>query len=472
MRRAAIIVALLALEPARQSVAFQFPASVYDEVKPSILRVSCADRAATGFLWTTPDTAVTALHVVSGCGTVTVYYEGQRVQRTATVVKVLRRADLALLKISDAPTARVLQLETSAPALTESLSTLGFPLQVRSMTNTSLQLRYGGKTLRDIIPESVAQTLSGGSPSLDLEINSIEGHLLPGHSGAPVFNVQRRVVAIADGGLENGAAAVSWGIPAKFLNQLSASNENPATPQAGGRRTALFAAETESMNRGETTCSGMTITKVRTTSFAQASMSADDPRGLMQLIQFFQVDPTSFRFDVYQHLPSGATMVLPADARVQPAPNGDCNASLQSGKVTVRMELGILGSPTEANDKSLAFERSLAGANNSGWVPDAQWTYLMPVPRFDGMVVRRRAYQHVQTVPVMFQDRFVFEALAVRHNVFIGSAAMYSWSLDFAQRFNTCRMAPNSMGCQEAFTFISDWVRSVLAIQLTTFPIG
>src|ERR1700751_2519959 len=167
--------ALLALASARPCVAVQFSADVYDSVKPSVVRVSCSNRAGTGFLWSNPDTAVTALHVVAGCEKITVYYEALKVTRPARVAKVLRQADLVLLKITDAPSAQVLVVDPKPPSLPDQLSTLGYPLQILSMSSTSLQLRYGGKTLRNIVPDSVAQALSGGSPSLDLEIDTSKG---------------------------------------------------------------------------------------------------------------------------------------------------------------------------------------------------------------------------------------------------------------------------------------------------------
>jgi Trypsin-like peptidase domain len=276
-----------------------------------------------------------ALHVVAGCDKITAYYEAQKVTRSARVVRVLRSADLVLLKILGAPNAQVLVVDPKPPSLTDQLSTLGYPLQVLSMSSTSLQLRYGGKTLRNIVPESVAQALSGGSLSLDLEIDSIEGHLLPGHSGAPIFNEQRKIVAIADGGLENGAAALSCGVPARLLNQLATSDEHPQTTVAAASSHAvLFAAENEVRNLGETTCSGTTLTRLRSANFAHLYKSVDDPAGLIQTIKTIKVDPSNFRFDVYQHLPSGATFVLPLGAELKQAENGDCTALLPSGKVS------------------------------------------------------------------------------------------------------------------------------------------
>jgi len=451
----------------------QFNADVYDQVKPSVIRITCSTKAGTGFLWSNPDTAVTALHVVAGCDKISAYYESLKIMRPAKVVRVLRRADLVLLKISDAPAAQVLTVDPKPPQLTDHLSTLGYPLQLENMNSSSLQLRYGGKTLRDIVPESVARALSGGSPSLDLEIESIEGHLLPGHSGAPIFNESRRVVAIADGGLENGAAALSWGIPAHFLNQLAASDEHPDTSVAAtaASHAVLFAAESEVRNLGETTCSGATLTKLRTATFAQLYKSVDDPAGLLQTIQTIKVDPSNITFDVYQHLTSGATFVLPAGAELKQAANGDCTAALPSGKVQLHIQLGVMGSPFEVQSKSQAFENAMVDGNARGWVADAMWTNLTPLTRFDGLIVRRRGYEHVKLFP-MYQDKYLFEVLAARNNMFIGSAALQSTTPQWNQKIAQCNVTPNSPACADVRQYAVDLVKAIIGIQLTTFPVG
>lgn len=52
------------------------------------------------------------------------------------------------------------------------------------------------------------------SPKTDITILNISsGNLGPGFSGAPVLNSSNQVVAIVDGGLRDGALAISWAIP-------------------------------------------------------------------------------------------------------------------------------------------------------------------------------------------------------------------------------------------------------------------
>jgi hypothetical protein len=412
------------------------------------------------------------MHAIAGCPTVIAYFEAERVQRAATVTKILRAADLALLTIDNPPDATPLQIDTNPPPLGESLSTLGYPLQMENMASTELHLAYGPKTLGETLPESLRGQMSNGSPSLSLEIDHIDGHLLPGHSGAPIFNEQQRVIAVADGGLENGAVAVSWAIPAKYVKQLMTSGE-PVTAVAGGLKSnLLFATESETKDYGKVTCSQHSFTKVRSIAYTSASTSADDPTGLVQLVQYFAVDPSQIRFDVYQHLQSGATFVIPAGAHLKDGIGSECVALMPSGSVEIHLQLAIANSGLEAQNASSQFEVAAGGSEPQKWVQDNQWTYPQLVTRFDGTAVRRRAYVHVQMLPMMYQDRYMFETLAVRKNVFIGAAAVYSSSLEFWQRMNACRLAPSMDACAQLNAFKVDWVSAVLGIQLTTFPIG
>ena len=80
---------------------------------------------------------------------------------------------------------------------------------------------------------------------------------------------------------------------------------------------------------------------------------------------FERSDPSNITFDVYQHLTSGATFVLPSGAELKQAPNGDCTAALPSGKVQMRYPL-----PPYCHRRytRLAFENSLVDGNTKGWV--------------------------------------------------------------------------------------------------------
>ncbi|MCI5191215.1 MAG: DUF1566 domain-containing protein, partial [Candidatus Electrothrix sp. AS4_5] len=61
------------------------------------------------------------------------------------------------------------------------------------------------------------------SPNIDLEVISLEGHLLPGHSGAPILNKNNEVIGIANGGLKDGSAGVCWAVPYNKIKFVSKS---------------------------------------------------------------------------------------------------------------------------------------------------------------------------------------------------------------------------------------------------------
>jgi hypothetical protein len=70
-----------------------------------------------------------------------------------------------------------------------------------------------------ISPDSANAFDRRQSPKTDITILNISsGNLGPGFSGAPVLNSSNQVVAIIDGGLREGALAISWAIPIKKVN--------------------------------------------------------------------------------------------------------------------------------------------------------------------------------------------------------------------------------------------------------------
>ena len=311
------------------SIAFatSLPQVTFDRVRSSIVRVDASDcagdsRSGTGFVWQTKDSVVTALHVVGGCKNVSVYFEAQKKTRSTSIQKIFKTADLALLHVSNhLDDTEPLETAPNAPSANQELTVLGFPLLIPHMNSTTLKVRFGGNRLKEAIPPSVrAELAKVGSPSVDVEITNIEGHLLPGLSGAPILDDAGKVVAIADGGLENGTVSASWGMPYRYLTELSKSNETSTTAPANAH---LFAADNSIQPGGDVTCGGATFSKIRTLDLSQIQHSTDDPAGFAQLIKASPVDTSGFSYDVYQDQQSGASFVTLAGKKVQEK-NGRC----------------------------------------------------------------------------------------------------------------------------------------------------
>jgi S1-C subfamily serine protease len=480
--RATIGPALLAVMASH--AAAQPAAGIGDEVmrrvSHSVVQVRArdcgtGDRVGTGFVWPSADRVVTAMHLVTGCQQLALYHEGRRVERGASILTVTRESDLALLSVRgtvDWPSAVV---ATRRPSGQEDLAVLGYELGAPTMSSKSLKLSFGSSLLRDMIPDQVRRELQiVGFPSVDLEILRLEGHLLPGHSGAPIFDRDGKVVAVADGGLENGAASISWGLPVDLLQQLRASTQSP--PAVSTQRVAtLFAASLESKGHGAgQTCGSATFTKVRTRSFADIARTTDDLRGLQQQLQLLAFagvpDMSSQIFDIHVDRESGATIVLPAGTGLQP--NGPvCLAQSQSGRVRLYVRGDSVATLPHVQLASLNFEKLVSAATQLSYRVDPYWTYAAPGQRFDGLLVNRKsAFGYSVT---QYMSGYLYETLMSRARTFIGVAAVnLATNEAFYQAVQLCKLQPQMLECGQLHEIAVEWAPFVLAIHMSTFPIG
>jgi S1-C subfamily serine protease len=460
------------LAPSARPTFAQFTTERLDVVKKSVVRVECLGRSATGFFWRQNDWVVTALHVVSGCNSIVIFSEVAGNTSTATVVKALRAQDLALLQLAhNLNGTGLLEVATQTPTITEDLETLGYPLAIPKMESTTLRIRYGGRQLKDIVPKAVADELKAlGSPSPEIEITDIEGHLLPGHSGAPILNSSGKVVAIADGGLESGAVGASWGLPTSNLAKLPSSTDSTAIPT--GHSSHLFAAETEAQNGPDITCGGGTFKKIRTLDFQDILHATDDPLGLEEILNAAGPVVASFKYDVYQHASTGATFVVPAGANVT-SNSGMCVAS--SGDIVIQIAM-IRSGPNDPIGQQAAVRYEQTIVNPQGWQPDPAWSYLTAVNRFDGFVVRRKSFVHygMYANTGWMMDAYLFETLVDRGGVFLGASVLNrKWTPQIMQLQQACKINPQvSPYCQQALEHFVTWVQAAIGVHLATFPIG
>jgi hypothetical protein len=173
--------------------------------------------------------ALTALHGVAGCQSIRLQSEnGPGLAADVTISQVNIDADLATLDSSELdtkyPTGYTISEAPVAPDV--QLAVYGYPEGLLKPLRTTVQVRKPAiVALSTLLSEKLAGDLSERtSPSIVLPIVSIQGSLLPGHSGAPIFDQNGRVAAIADGGLKQGADQISWAIPVSAIHQLRTSS--------------------------------------------------------------------------------------------------------------------------------------------------------------------------------------------------------------------------------------------------------
>lgn len=318
-----------------------------EQIKNSLVRVvvTVSDKESkvlTGFVWKNPNQVVTSLHGMSKTGSIKVLYMNEA-WRKVKIKKVFQKADLVLLE--------VLPGEPAVPIGVAPINNFHVgPIKWRSEVfafgynsgakgASSRILKKGSispETLDYLIPNKDRAALAKiGFPALDLNILYLEGSLLPGFSGAPVFDAQGRLIGVGDGGLEKGASNVSWIIPAKYITELE--NSTVATLPANFETlTQLFSADV----RIETASENVEIVEeklLKTTSaevieaddfefyptknrsLIEMVETSDDPENLMKFADELEGDIKitlnyeAMRFNIFEDINNGVILAIPEE---------------------------------------------------------------------------------------------------------------------------------------------------------------
>lgn len=185
---------------------------------PLVYRVLADETKLSGFRLRGTKGIVTALHGVIGKTNVRAISSADNKALIGLTIKQVDVAhDLALLandKLSAADESIGL-VPAAEPnwAAAEKLVVIGYPKEiVFTELRTKVQLRDPPRRiLKELVGlEKFEKLKKRASPDPRLSVASIQGDLLPGHSGAPIVDSLQRVVAIGNGGLLDG---ISWGIP-------------------------------------------------------------------------------------------------------------------------------------------------------------------------------------------------------------------------------------------------------------------
>jgi hypothetical protein len=448
-------------------------AEVLEQIRPSVVKVQTPVSAATGFVWQDSKHVVTSLHVVDGHNNVTVQYINEDGQVTANsparVVKVLKDADLVLLQLETPQNIEPLIIDTNAPEVKQTLDALGFPMNISAHTNTQVVVRFGGKKLKSILTKSALKKITV-YPNVNLTILNLEGNLVPGLSGAPILNDAGHVVGIVDGGLENGAVGISWGIPA---NQLPLLAQSLDTKLPNAKHVAeLFAADLDADMEDVETFGNVHMTKLRSRTFAQLMEASDDVLAVTQLATLFAFfNPYEFEYDIYQDLDSGATIVLPQGVEVSTGGNFSV-ASYDEPRMQIKFRVERVAGLADAQLKSQRFEQDLTEYDNHVQVmPDPQWSYWQPMTS-NGVTVNRKAiYRNVYDGYSWVPDKYYFETLAFNGSTLLSVAAVNNDnSLATNQVEQQCSFTPLSSGCREYLASYKQWAKMVLGVQFSSFP--
>lgn len=429
-------------------------AGVKDDIKKTIVRVKSGNKYATGFFYKNGRQIITTLHSIGNPNNIEVYISGQSTWCKVQLKKVSKRADLVLLELTQCESPHYISDQNlTNPALDTKVFTVGYngtndKFQDRDFTVGLLE----GTRLKDLLPPSAEQEIKTlGFPSLDTEIVYLKGQLLHGFSGSPIVDFNGKLVGIADGGLQNGAAGISWCVTSKSLKTIDTSTDTFPKGSLNQVNT-LFAAE-EAYSSGISITNGTyTFQKVKTRTFAELNETGnytDYPElGMYQVITTLENEGISyqqFKFDIYIEASTGATVVLPAGLKLQQQ-DGFFYAMTQDEQQSVL--IGLF-STYNLQQTALEFENVIQAVTGIyTWQQDTRLSFMIPYYRPDNVIINRKAFFNYTP------NRYLFEALAGKENTFFGVAIMLNDS------FNT--MTYEFYNDQQA----AYWL---LASQLTTF---
>ena len=160
---------------------------------------------------------VTALHGVADCAEITATAGDGTTFVDLEPLKVDIDRDVVLLSSSELESSSIDGIDIlSVPAITEgdSLRVIGFPINLDAPLPTENITLRGLTGLVNLIPDDIiGPVYKRSSPNIDIQVLSLEGHLLPGHSGAPVLDQNNNLIGIGNGGLEAGTVEISWAVP-------------------------------------------------------------------------------------------------------------------------------------------------------------------------------------------------------------------------------------------------------------------
>ena len=316
------------------------------QASKSLVRVVVAvnpkeSKVLTGFIWKSPNQIVTSLHGMSRTGDIKVVYPGNAV-RKMRIKQVLEKADLVLLEVSPGQPAPpssltpITQLNVANITFGSEVFALGYNSGAQGSSTRILKKGYvDPELLSNLIPEKDRKQIQSlGYPDLNMHILYVEGSLLPGYSGAPIFDAQGKLIGIGNGGLENGASNVSWIIPCRYLQELEASTSTNL-PQNLERLNQLYSAtssislESDNEDQIEKALNQQSnlfrpvksrefeFYKTKNRSIIELTETSDNPSNILKLNneitkQFnVQIDLDKIRFDIYEDIQNGVIVVVP-----------------------------------------------------------------------------------------------------------------------------------------------------------------
>jgi len=207
----------------------------------SVVLVHTKPESGYGVAWDKPDNIVTALHLVAGKSPIVVQWKGKKAE--ATIVKTIKNADIALLKLATPLGIPPLQVHQGDPPLDSPVDFWEAPQGVARMDRKETRLDADAKAIplqkfdnRLADPKHLAvfkkALCADGATNYPAMTQSVfkfeERNIRKSHSGSPI-TYNGKIIGMVDGGQAIGGKACVWAIPAagNFQSLLTSTAAAP-----------------------------------------------------------------------------------------------------------------------------------------------------------------------------------------------------------------------------------------------------
>ncbi len=463
-------------------------AATIESARQSVVQVLADDcegdaRAGSGFLYGERSTVISALHVVAGCSRIKIFFEHHGFERDARVVRVLPARDLVMIEVEDSPELAPLERTPDEPESTQRLQAIGYG-DSPTMENLEVTVSGGAKRLVDLLPRrSRLEVERSTKVDVQAPIMRFNRPLLPGFSGGPIIDGKGRVAAVSAGGLRSGTVPVSFGWPARFIDELEASEAGEAD-LASASPTAFFSAkrETESSIDDGVRCGAVTLRRGATMSLEEIALTSSEQTLITWLVAAASIENQELNritFDLWMDDASGATIPLPGDITLTSEPNW-CVARAATGafRMLIHGQSGLpieldLSDSNETVQASNEFDRLLDAELTNLVGPyvvevDTALTDLVANQRADGLVMAHQAGYAVPldegTPPAYF-----YMTHMARNGSYFGVAALNE-RIDVAA-LQICPLIPDAPECEVFKRANMVWTPMIFGASMATYPI-
>ncbi len=345
----------------------------------------------------------TALHGVVGCKDVSVASPASKDAVAVRIVAVDIKHDAALLSSSELQKHQFRHVKFGTMpknAWKVRFYVKGYPFGLNKPMVTNLRVRRNALVeLDSLIPNGGETNVlrERNSPSLSESVISVEGHLTPGMSGAPIFADDKltRVIGIADGGLDEGVDEITWAIPVSELKWQSFESQKAKLNALGTKlSTRLFRYSKQWKGGDSVKCFGRVFRSVKSISLKRLVSGVNDQAAYRAYVNAYNLNGAPLNFVVYRDAKASASLVVPKGWKMHGGKH--CVATTTIGQQVLRLrfrEKSFSPQLTMKQRDNIFSDWEFKTFCSQGFVVEPQWsTPSARVAARQGVLSRQKAY--------------------------------------------------------------------------------